>query len=124
VRRRIFVFGSNLMGYHGGGAAKFARDVYGAQMGVAEGLTGECYALPTCTSPGNPMPAADVQKACERFEKFAKDHPEMDFLLTAVGCGIAGFKTHEIAAMFTTSLPENVYVQAKLAFDMDCVSGW
>lgn len=117
MRRRILVFGSNLMGYHGGGAAKYARDVLQAEMGVGEGLTGESYALPTCKAPGDPMPRADVARACTRFAQFAADHPELDFLLTAVGCGIAGFDTTEIGSFFPY-LTDNVYVQARLAFDL------
>jgi hypothetical protein len=113
MRRRIFVFGSNLMGYHGGGAAKYARDVCGAEMGVGEGLTGDSYALPTCKAPGKAMPATDAALAVSRFREFAKQHPEMDFLLTAVGCGIAGFSVEQVAH-WCDGMPDNVYLQAKL----------
>ena len=117
MRRRIFVFGSNEMGYHGGGAAAYAREECGAVMGVGEGLTGEAYALPTCSSPGKAMPISAVKLACQRFQDFAHAHPEMDFLLTAVGCGIAGFKTHQLGVWFP-NLPDNVYVQSRLAYDL------
>lgn len=117
MRRRIFVFGSNLMGYHGGGAAKAARDEFGAEMGVGEGLTGESYALPTCSGPGVALAASQVKVHCRRFVQFAIAHPEMDFLLTPVGCGIAGFKTSQLGCWFP-KLPENVYVQSRLAYDL------
>lgn len=121
MRRRIFVFGSNLMGYHGGGAAKYAREECGAVEGVGEGLTGESYALPTCTAPGVPMSMHEVGYACQRFKAYAISHPELDFLLTAVGCGIAGFSADDVGFLFGSigpQLPDNVYVQAKLAYGM------
>lgn len=114
MRLRIFVFGSNLRGIHGAGAARFAAEHYGAQRGVGEGLTGDSYALPTCHGPGDPMTLAEIQYCAATFAAFAHDHPETDFLLTAVGCGIAGHEPAEIMALFPI-LPDNVYVQAKLA---------
>lgn len=117
MRRKIFVFGSNLMGYHGGGAAKAASVDYGAVRGVGEGLTGDSYALPTCASPGLPLSHGEIMPACQRFSAFAHAHPELDFLLTAVGCGIAGLSTAEVGEWFG-DLPDNVYVQARLAYDL------
>lgn len=103
----IFVFGSNLRGIHGAGAAKFAVDKCQAQMGVGEGLTGESYALPTCAFPGIPMDLPDVAAASARFVAFAKTHPEYHFFLTRVGCGIAGFTDAQIKPMFADA-PDNV----------------
>jgi hypothetical protein len=117
MRRRIFVFGSNLMGYHGGGAAKFAADHCGAAMGVGEGLTGESYALPTCKAPGVPLDKSRVIEAINTFRAFALARPEMDFLLTAVGCGIAGFDVEDIAEL-CEHMPDNVYLQARLAYGL------
>lgn len=114
MRRRIFVFGSNLRGIHGAGAARHAADHYGAQRGVGEGLAGDSYALPTCHAPGDPMSLSEIDGHADRFAHFAYQHPELDFLLTAVGCGIAGHKPADIMALFSR-LPDNVYVQAKLA---------
>lgn len=113
MRRKIFVFGSNTRGLHYSGAALYANQAYGADMGVGEGLTGDSYALPTCSGPQTPSPRGDVRAACERFRRFAIDHPEHDFLLTAVGCGIAGFDVVEVAEWLGV-MPDNVYVQAKL----------
>lgn len=117
MRRRIFVFGSNLMGYHGGGAAAYARISCGAMNGVAQGLTGESYALPTCAAPGVPLSRDEVHSNCRNFQMFAQLHPELDFLLTAVGCGIAGLSTADVGEWFG-DLPDNVYVQARLAYDL------
>ena len=101
----VFVFGSNIQGAHGGGAAWFAHKHFGAQWGVGEGLTGRTYALPT-------MEGKDSMKAAvDRFVACARQHPELTFLVTAVGCGIAGYTPEEVAPLFkeATSL-ENVYL--------------
>ena len=101
----IFVFGSNIQGAHGGGAAWFAHKNFGAEWGVGEGLTGRTYALPTMEG------EASLKKAVENFIACAKQHPELTFLVTAVGCGIAGYTPDEVAPLFreATSL-ENVYL--------------
>lgn len=114
MRRRIFVFGSNLKGIHGSGSAKFAKDHYRAQLGVGEGLTGESYALPTCTAPGTPDSLENIGAAMDRFIEFAEANPDMDFLLTAVGCGIAGYYPEAIIGSTDKTFPDNVYLQAKL----------
>ena len=101
----VFVFGSNIQGAHGGGAAWFAHKHFGAEWGVGEGLTGHTYALPT-------MEGKDAMKdAVNRFIACARQHPELTFLVTAVGCGIAGYTPEEVAPLFkeATSL-ENVYL--------------
>ena len=101
----VFVFGSNIQGAHGGGAAWFAHKHFGAEWGVGEGLTGRTYALPT-------MEGKDSMKAAvDRFIACARKHPELTFLVTAVGCGIAGYTPEEVAPLFkeATSL-ENVYL--------------
>lgn len=101
----IFVFGSNIQGSHGGGAAWYAYKQFGAEWGVGEGLTGRTYALPTMEGP------ASLKKAVDNFIACAKKHPELTFLVTAVGCGIAGYRPNEVAPLFreATSL-ENVYL--------------
>lgn len=101
----IFVFGSNIQGAHGGGAAWYAHKKFGAEWGVGEGLTGRTYALPTMEG------KASLQHAVEHFIACAKEHPEQTFLVTAVGCGIAGYTPDEVAPLFkeATSL-ENVYL--------------
>jgi hypothetical protein len=113
MRRRIFVFGSNLLGIHGAGAARYAKDQLGAQNGVGVGLTGDCYALPTCHAPGKPMTLDEIRPYAKQFTDDATNS-DYDFLLTAVGCGIAGHKPSDILALFG-DLPDNVYIQSKLA---------
>jgi O-acetyl-ADP-ribose deacetylase (regulator of RNase III) len=101
----IFVFGSNIQGAHGGGAAWYAHKQFGAEWGVGEGLTGRTYALPTMEG------KASLKKAVDHFIACAKEHPELIFLVTAVGCGIAGYRPDEVAPLFkeATSL-ENVFL--------------
>lgn len=101
----IFVFGSNIQGAHGGGAARYAHQQFGAEWGVGEGLTGRTYALPTMEG------EASMKKAVEHFISCAKAHPELTFLVTAVGCGIAGYTPDEVAPFFreATALA-NVYL--------------
>ena len=101
----VFVFGSNIQGAHGGGAAWYAYKHFGAKWGVGEGLTGRTYALPTMEG------EMALKKAVDHFIDCAKQHPELTFLVTAVGCGIAGYTPEEVAPLFreATSL-ENVYL--------------
>lgn len=101
----IFVFGSNFQGRHMGGAARVAQEKYGAVWGIGEGLQGQSYAIPTMEGLENLAPAV------QRFTSFAKQHQEFKFFVTAIGCGIAGFRADEIAPMFLNAayLP-NVYL--------------
>lgn len=101
----IFVFGSNIQGMHGGGAAWYAHKNFGAEWGIGEGLTGSTYALPTMEG------TASMKKAIAHFIVCAKQHPELTFLVTAVGCGIAGYTPKEVAPMFREALSvENIYL--------------
>ena len=105
----IFVFGSNVDGVHGAGAALFARMHCGAQLGVGEGLTGNSYALPTCRHAGVPLTLDEVRESVETFLSLADGEPDMTFFLTRVGCGLAGFTDTEIAWLFA-EIPPNVIV--------------
>lgn len=100
-----FVFGANTDGRHGKGAAKFAMQKFGAVWGEGEGLTGRCYALPTVGRRLAKMSTAQINIHVQRFLKCAKAHPELTFLVTMVGCGLAGHKTRDIAPMFAERLP-------------------
>lgn len=101
----IFVFGSNIHGMHGGGAARIAYQKFGAEMGNGEGLQGQSYALPTMEGLEN------TKKAVDNFIACAKAHKELIFLVTPVGCGIAGYTPEEIAPMFKDAVElENVYL--------------
>ena len=101
--KQIFVFGSNALGYHTGGASGTARKKFGAVWGQAEGLQGQCYAIPVDYG-RNVRKDKEVKEAIERFVAFAKDHPDLFFLVTRVGCGIAGYHDDEIAQFFVGAL--------------------
>lgn len=91
----VFVFGSNVAGNHGGGAAHVAVMKFGAVMGQGEGIQGQSYAIPTV---GCSLYA--LKGAVERFINYAKAHPEKQFLVTAIGCGHGGYTPEEIAPLF------------------------
>ena len=95
----IFVFGSNLEGQHAGGAARFAYDHFGAEWGNGVGPQGQCYAIPTMHGP-----VSAIKPYVDDFIEYAKAHPLNRFLVTRVGCGIAGFKDSEIAPLFKAAL--------------------
>lgn len=100
----IFVFGSNLAGAHGGGAARVAYDRFGAVWGQGVGLYGQTYAIPTMQGG-----VETIKPYVDEFCKFAFQHKEYKFLVTRIGCGIAGFAVEEIAPLFAEALDmENV----------------
>ena len=102
----IFVFGSNLQGMHGGGAARIAYEEFGAIWGQGVGLQGQSYGIPTMHG------GVDVIKPyVDEFVNFAKSNPELKFLVTRIGCGIAGFTDEEIAPLFKDAIEiENIYL--------------
>lgn len=102
----IFVFGSNQAGRHGAGAAWFAYNHYGAQWGIGEGRMGTSYAIPTKTWKLRPRPLEDIQRSAARFLRYATEHPELQFCVTPVGTGLAGYKHSDIAPMFEGA-PDN-----------------
>lgn len=97
---RIFVFGSNLAGRHGKGAAFYARKHHRAIYGQGVGLQGNSYAIPTKDECLMTLPLAIIKKYIDDFIMFAKQNPDMQFDVTAVGCGLAGYKPHQIAPLF------------------------
>lgn len=105
----IFVFGSNLAGRHGKGAAKYAALKYGAQYGVGEGRTGDAYALPTKDENLKTRSLEEIKESLRRFKEYAAlNHHEL-FELTPVGCGLAGYKKHQIFSLLEeVKLPHNV----------------
>lgn len=107
----VFVFGSNLKGMHSGGAARVAYNKFGAVWGQGVGMQGQSYAIPTMHG-GTDVIAPYV----DEFIQYAKDHQEKKFLVTPIGCGIAGFTEEEIAPLFKEAvgvkniwLPEGFY---------------
>lgn len=95
----IFVFGSNLAGVHGAGAAKQAVK-YGAMFGQGVGLQGLTYAIPTKGYDIKTLPIEKIIPYIERFKKFTLDYPQSKFFVTRVGCGLAGYKDNQIAPLF------------------------
>lgn len=102
----IFVFGSNLAGNHAGGAARLAYVKWGAVWGQGVGLQGQTYAIPTMHGG-----VEAIRPYVEEFIRFAESHPEQVFLVTEIGCGIAGFTPDEIAPLFAAAVPvQNVFL--------------
>lgn len=91
----IFVFGSNIMGKHTGGAALFAKQNFGAIEGVAEGIQGQSYAIPTFQ-----RTLSEIKESIDRFSEFVKGHSNLTFYVTAIGCKNAGYKETDIAPLF------------------------
>lgn len=97
----VFVFGSNLGGFHGGGAARVALEQFGAVWGQGVGLQGKSYAIPTMHG------GVDVIKPyVDEFIAFAREHREMRFFVTPIGCGIAGFTVEEMAPLFAAAIDD------------------
>ena len=91
----VFVFGSNLGGLHGGGAARAAMQRFGAVWGQGVGLQGQSYAIPTMQGG-----VETIKPYVDEFIEFARSKPELFFYVTRIGCGIAGFRDEEIAPLF------------------------
>ena len=98
--KQIFVFGSNLAGRHGKGAALAARQKHGAIYGQGIGLQGCSYGIPTKDRGLNTLPLNIIKAYVDDFLSFAAEHPEMQFNVTKVGCGLAGYTDEQIAPMF------------------------
>jgi len=114
--KNIFVFGSNLSGVHGCGAAKEARLHWGAQIGVGSGPMGQAYALPTKDEQIDTLPLSEIEQHIRIFLEYAKNHPDKKFLVTAVGCGLAGYKPEDIALFFFEA-PSNCFLPDEF---LDC----
>jgi len=111
----VFVFGSNLQGWHRRGAAHTAKDNFGAVYGVGIGLQGQSYALPTCSWIGKdtlePLPLHEITTHLLNFYKFAGENSELVFYMTKIGCGLAGWTVADIAPLFLENeihRPKNV----------------
>ena len=105
---KVFVFGSNLAGIHGAGAALTARERYGAVIGQGKGLHGRSYAIPTKNKQFHTLNIREIQTYVQEFIAFAKTHPEMTFYLTPVGTGLAGIPHSTMALMFKDA-PDNCH---------------
>jgi hypothetical protein len=106
---QVFVFGSNLAGRHGKGAALYARRTYGAVYGVGEGRTGNSYAIPTKGHHLEILPLSEIQANLIKFAAYARANPDDTFLLTPIGCGLAGYSQEEIRPLvWRANMPSNV----------------
>ena len=105
----IFVFGSNLAGMHAGGAARLALERFGARWGQGVGLQGQSYAIPTMQGG-----VETIRPYVDEFITFARRHPQLKFLVTEIGCGIAGFSPAQIAPLFADAVSvENISLPAR-----------
>lgn len=104
----VFVFGSNAAGMHGGGAARTAHEKFGAVWGEGHGLHGQSYAIDTMSG------LDEMAHEVTTFLEFATEHPELQFLVTEIGCGIAGYTPAEIGPMFAGA-PANVVLPESFA---------
>ena len=96
--KEVFVFGSNLQGMHAGGAARMAHHRFGAVWGQGVGMQEQCYAIPTMHGG-----VEAIRPYVDEFIEYARQHPERQFLVTRIGCGIAGFRNEEIAPLFAAA---------------------
>jgi len=102
----IFVFGSNLAGRHGAGAALHAAKFYGAEYGIGEGRTGFSYAIPTKDAYLRTRSLAEIKESVDTFIAYAKAHPFLEFQVTRIGCGRAGYSPEDIQPLFADA-PKN-----------------
>jgi hypothetical protein len=105
----IFVFGSNDQGFHAGGAAHTAVEQFGAIWGQTRGLQGQSYAIITV---GEGVSVESIRAEVQDFFAFARANPELTFLMTRIGSGIAGFPEEQMRALFGSDTPDNVLLPA------------
>lgn len=111
----VFVFGSNLAGRHGKGAALYAKQKHGAKYGVGEGRTGNAYAIPTKDGNLNVLTPEHVAASIRTFCDYARQNPKIRFRVTPVGTGLAGFDKRFIWSCFQ---------KARLPSNCDLTSSW
>jgi hypothetical protein len=105
----VFVFGSNRAGVHGAGAAKLAVEKFGAHFGEGEGVQGRSYAFPTKDENIQTLPLEEIEISVQRLLKACRMAPSKTFLLTKVGCGLAGLTVKDVATLFKNyTLPKNL----------------
>ena len=102
----VFVFGSNLAGIHGAGAAKVARELFGAQQGIGQGLNGNSYAIATKDKDFNVIDLQTIARAVKYFNIYTQISSQVNtrWFVTRVGCGLAGYSDSQIAPMFKDAI--------------------
>lgn len=109
LRGEVFVFGSNLAGRHGAGAALAARQRFGAVLGLGVGYQGlapaHSYAIPTKDQGLSVLPLASIERYVAEFGDFVRSHPGLAFFVTRVGCGLAGYANRQVAPLFARHVP-------------------
>ena len=107
----VFVFGSNLNGNHTGGAAYLAVEKFGAEMGNAEGIQGQSYAIPTLDKNMERINLTDLEQSINRLYDYAEENPGKTFYMTKIGCGIAGYEVSDIATIVNCrDIPANIII--------------
>ena len=112
MTKMVFVFGSNEAGVHGAGAAKFAYEKKGARYDASYGHFGDSFAIPTKDENIETMPKERIQQYVNGFLAYAAGHRKVKFQVTAIGCGLAGFKHQDIAPMFEGATPNCFFDEA------------
>ncbi|MEI7781336.1 MAG: hypothetical protein WCJ18_05350 [Planctomycetota bacterium] len=107
AENEVFVFGSNLAGLHGGGAAKVALERFGAERANGIGHRGQSYAIPTKDELIETLPLEEIGEHVAEFLEYAMTKPELTFLVTQIGCGLAGYSPEDIGPLFS-NVPDNV----------------
>lgn len=120
----IFVFGSNLAGIHGAGAAKYAVHKHGARYGVGEGRTGNAYALPTKNQKIRTRPLHEIEESIQTFLQYARENPDYTFKVTRIGCGLAGYRDNQIAPNFIHAPSNCTFDRAWQPYLGDAVNYW
>ena len=114
----VFVFGSNLAGRHGKGAARYAAEHHGAIYGQGEGRQGNSYAIPTKDQNIKTLHWGQIDLAIGRFCEYAREHPDTEFHLTPVGCGLAGYEKRDlIGSLRRHQMPANVFLTSSWVAD-------
>lgn len=101
LKEYIFVFGSNEAGLHGRGAALIAKELFNAEQFIGIGITGKSYAIPTKDRFIRTLPIRDIIKYIEQFKEYTHNRSDLKFWVTRVGCGLAKYKNHTIAPLFS-----------------------
>ena len=108
--KNVFVMGTNELGKHGAGAAKYAMEHHGAVYGKGEGLQGNSYGIPTKDGNFKPLPLNSINEYVRRFIQFARRNNDQNYNITRIGCGLAGYTDEQIAPFFRSIPKANCFL--------------